>query len=195
MKNTFKKLAIFLFLSLSMLGCEAKESSPNSLSWEEYRNENFAFSMKVPKSVLSDYADETSWETLNVFEDEDSVYFTTDSLEDTLKDHSWDFKIGGSTLKSKEDALSFLEGYYEVDGCQIEFKEDEDSRQFKILIYAENPELMPDDPYACFIGGKVHTVYDEISGKLLTYQLLDQYFFIPGASVGEESLASLEFQP
>lgn len=203
MKTTLKKSAIFLVLTLTLAGCTSATPSPENVipptnetvSWKIYNNQQFSFSIEVPKKVLSDYLDDKSWTALNIFEDDHNVYFTTHSLTETLQNKSWDFRIGGTTVKSRDEILPFMESYYEVKGCQVEFNKDENSGFFNLPIFAKDNNLMPDDPFACFIGGKVRVVYDEISGKLITYQLVEPFFYIPGGNVSEEALASLKFIP
>lgn len=203
MKNALKKSAIFLVLTLTLAGCAAATPPPENVvpptnetvSWKTYNSQQFSFSIEFPEKVLSDYLNDKSWTALNIFEDNHNVYFTTHSSEETLQNKSWDFKVGGTSVNNRDEIVPFLESYYGVKGCQVEFNKDENSGFFNLPIFAKNSTLMPDDPLACFIGGKVRVIYDEISGKLITYQLVEPFFYIPRGNVSEESLASLKFTP
>lgn len=203
MKNSLKKSTILLFSILLITGCANKEPSTQNtqtdtkqnISWKTYSNQQMGFSIKIPEKVLSNYIDEKSLVTLTAFEYKASVYFTIHPLEETLKNNSWDFKLSGTTVKSDKEVLPFLESLYGVKGCAVEYNKDENSGFFHLPIYAKNSSLQPDDPLACFIGGKVTTMYDKISGKLITYRIVEPFFYEPGSAVYEESLASLKFIP
>jgi len=198
-----KKYAILLVLILGLSGCgkintpieNTTPTTDETVSWKTYSSQKFGFSIDIPEKVLSDYADDKSWAPLNIFEDDNSAYFTTRSKEETLENNSWDLKIGGATINSKDKITPFLESYYNVKGCETELNRDQDSEFFNIQIFAKNQNLTPDDPMSCFIGGKVKTIYDETSGRLITYQLYEPFFFVPGGNVHEESIASLRLEP
>jgi hypothetical protein len=159
-------------------------------NWQTYTNEKLGFSISVPKKVLSDFNNEKSWSNLNIFETDNSVIFTTNKT----KDEYWNFKIGGTTVKNRDEIVPFLESYYGIKGCTVEFnKIEEKDGLFYLPIYPKNSNLLPDDPESCFIGGKTSIIYDENSGKIITYRLIEEFFFIPGGSLGDEALESLKF--
>lgn len=211
MKKSLFKLTGFGIFCLLLTACSSAPSSPketqpatkplaeksaeNSVVWQDYTNPDLGFSMKVPQMVLSNYIDPSSLVTLNVFEDKGTVYFTVHPLEETIRNISWDFRIGGTTVKSADEIVPFLESYYGVKGCKVEMSEDKETGLTHVPVSAKQEGLMPDDPMACFIGGKVATLYDEKTGKLITYNLFEPFFYEPGKSVGEEALTSLQFNP
>lgn len=203
MKNTLKKSSILLVLILTLAGCTTTPSTEKTVpstnnetvSWKTYNSQKLSFSIEIPEKILSDNLNDKSWTALNIFEDDHNVYFTTHSSEETLQNKSWEFKVGGTTVNNKDEIIPFLESYYEVKGCQIEFNKDENSGFFNLPIFAKDSNLMPDGQFACFIGGKVRSIYDEISGKLITYQIVEPFFSTPEGNVSEESLASLKFTP
>ena len=203
MKNMFKKSATFLFLILLLTGCGSsaptQDNSLNnkqSISWKTYSNSEMGFSIKVPEKVLSNYMDENSLVDLNIFENNGNVYFTTHSLEDTLKNNSWEYKISGTTINDESEIVPFLESVYGVKGCDdVQYYKDETSGFFNVGVFAKDRSLSPDYPLSCFIAGKIGTIYDKNTGKLITSQIVEPFFFEPGKSVGEESLASLKFEP
>jgi hypothetical protein len=191
-----KQTVFFLIFTFVLSGCTFVQlPSDEQELWKTYTNETLGFSMNVPTQILSDYLDESSLSTLLIFEDENHVYFTSHPLEQTLQDESWDFRVGGGTLNNKDEAVDFLESYYRVDGCEVEFHENEVTGFLALVIFPIDTTLMPDDPASCGISGKVRIFYDEISGKLITYQLIESFFYIQGGNVSDESLASLEFSP
>ncbi len=168
----------------------------SKVSWKTYSNQQMGFSIKIPEKVLSNYIDEKSLVNLNVFEDKKSVYFTIYSREETLKNNSWEFRISGTTVKGDKEVLPALDSiYYGMQGCKVEFNKDKDSEFFYLSLYPKNSSLQLDDPSACFISGKLITIYDKISGKLITYQLGEPFFYEAGGAVDGESLASLKFIP
>jgi hypothetical protein len=201
MKN-FLNISFALFCLFNIVACASNEASldPDNtsevVSWKTYTSENLGFSLDIPNRVLRDFNDESSWASLNVYETDNTVYFSTaDSLEATLENR-WEFKIGGSSLSSEDEVLTFLESFYGVEGCSIEISENEETDASWVFISAKDRSLMPDDPMSCFIGGvKNRTFYDEESEKLITYRLLERFFFIPGGSLDEKALASLDFKP
>lgn len=138
----------------------------------------FGFTMLIPEKVLSDYLNDKSWTALNIFEDDNDIYFSTHSLEETLQNKSLDFKVGGTSIINRAEIVPFLESYDGVNGCKIEFNKDENSGFFNLSIFAKDSTLMPDDPFSCFIGEKFGVVYDEISGNIITYQLVEPFFYI-----------------
>jgi hypothetical protein len=181
------------------------KSNDNIVSWKDYSSQKFGLSIKVPEKVLLDYNDKSSWSKLNIFEDDKGIIFTTQSsLGEALEMRSWDLRIGISTISSKDEdkIVSFLESFYEVKGCKVQFNKDKGSDLFNVLIYGDGEKNVTkslDDPYACPFGGKMTTTYDEISGKLITYNTFQSFFLIPGDdpmnNVADESLKSLKFIP
>lgn len=165
------------------------------VSWQTYKNSDLGFSIKVPEKVLTDYTDEYSLTDLNIFEDKGVVYFTAHSFEETLKNDLSEFMVIGTTIKDQNDILPFYEATYGVAGCKIEFSKDESSGFFYLAIFAKDDSLPVDDPLACAVSGKVRTVYDSVSGKLITYHVNQPFFYEPGGAVGEEALESFEFLP
>jgi hypothetical protein len=204
-----KKSATILFLTLFISGCAttttpskteqdttSKETpAQQEIAWKPYSNTQLGFTINVPEKVLTDFNDEKSLKTLNIFEDGKSVYFSTYTLEETLQNKTSDFIINGTTVKDEIEIVPFLESNYGVKGCAIESHEDPSTGFFNIIISADDKTLSPEDPNSCFIGGKIRTMYDKTTGKLITYQFVEQFFFEPGGSVGEKALESLKFVP
>lgn len=177
---------------------EIPDKKNDGVTWKTYNNKKLGFTINVPEKVLSDSNDENSWKTLNIFESDNSVCFTPLSKEEMIQNKNalCDLKIGGITVRNRNEIVPFLESFYHTAWCQVEFNKDIESGNFYLPIFAKDNTILDlDDPQRCFIAGKVGTIYDENSGKLITSQVIQQYFFIPGGSLWEESGASLKFIP
>ena len=168
-------------------------NTEKSVSWQTYKNKQVGFSIEVPKKVLSNYLDENSWTKVNIFEDKDNVYFTTYPLSETLANNSWQFKIGFASIKSRDEVLPFIEKYYNVKGCTIEYDNQPTTGVISLGVYRKNMTLSMDDEYSCWIGGKHKILYNQDSGKLITYRIVEPFYYVPQGELGEESLASLKF--
>lgn len=219
MKNVFRKSSALVSLALLLTACASSPAPEETttpvtetpaveeVTWLTYAGgtenpELAGFTMQYPEMVLADSADPKSLVKLNVFTQigempitKGAVYFTTHSLEDTVKNSSWDFRVGVLDSDELSQVIPFLESFYEVKGCEFEFNKDETTGFTNIGIAPADATLTSDEASTCFIGGKVVTTYDEVTGKLITYNLVEPFFYQPGGDVSEQALASLKFEP
>lgn len=163
-------------------------NAEKNLYWNGYTNDYMAIAIKVPERVLKNSKDPSSLTALNIFDDRDNVYFTTDTFKDTLKNKSWHFRISGTTIKDKNEILDYLENLYTLQGCKISFSEDKNTGYETVILTSTVP--------LCSFNGDIKTIYDKSTGKIISYKTTgDQFFTVPGGNVTAESLASLKFNP
>ncbi len=225
MNPLFKKSAALVALAVALTGCaSAPASTPeattpatpevttpdttqtpaaDAITWKTYENPQFGFfTMQYPEQVMLSQSDSPTLRPLNVFEEigempitKGSVYFTTRSLEDTVKDKLWDLRVGVLDSDTKDQVVPFLEEFYGVKGCAVEYNDNPENGYKSVTISAKDTTLQPDDPNSCFVGGKVVTAYDEATGKLITYKIVEPFFYEADGNVSEQALASLKFEP
>jgi len=209
MSNTIKIFSI-LFISIIVLsGCAStkptqEKSKEDTISVSQniprktYTSQTLGFSIDVPENVLRDSADRTSLAKLDIFEDQGNVYFTTKPLDETMQNSSWDLKISGKTVRNRDEIKSFIQsqyGYSDMTDCELEFNQNQSKAGlFQISIYHKNKDLLLDEN-PCFISGKTSILYDETSGKIITYNITEPFFFISDeySDDSEKSLLSLKF--
>lgn len=203
MKTNLKKkisvlIVAIIILTLGIAATILLLNGKQKYTVRSYSNYQLGFTIKVPAKVKSKQGNiETNpLVPLNVYEEKDSVYFSTDTLENTLKNSSWDLKITGSKMKKRDFIVPYLESVYGVKGCTMEMNKLEGKDDFySIILLAKEETLSPDDPNACFIAGKVRSMYHSKSKKLITLQTIEPFFYLEKGPVSEEVLETLEFMP
>lgn len=208
MKKIIFISALSLFLAIMLTGCSVEPPAPTNnqpgnqantgspehkTTWRTYENQKLGFSLNVPDSVMTDPEDPASLATLNIFETKDWVYFTTNPLDETLKNFSWNFRIGGTKINKESEIVPFIESAYGVKGCKMDSQKDPETGLTYIFIDSKLQNLSPDDPLACWIGGKLRVLLDDKSGRLITYTTTERFFQQPNGYADEDAMASFKF--
>ena len=163
---------------------------------KSYTNYQAGFSIGVPTMVKSRIGNiETNpLVPLNIYEERDAVYFSTETFKDTLENSSWDLKISTVRLKSKSEVLPYLKSIYGINGCNLEMNEFEEGA-YDLILSPKDPTLSHEDPNSCFIDGTVRSVYYTYPKRVTTFKVKEPFFYLEKGPVSEEVLETFKFTP